>query len=181
MLKVAITGNIAAGKSTVEKVIEKNGYRVYDTDIIAHKIIESNNDIKKIFGTTDRKKLAEIVFSDSEKLRLLESIIHPAVKKELEKIFSSDENIIFVSVPQLFEAGFETLFNKIIYITADENIRLERLIKRNSYTIQEAKKRINAQSENNKKENSHYIIENNTSFEDLEKQVSNILEKILYQ
>ena len=82
---------------------------------------------------------------------------------------------MFVSVPQLFEAGFESLFDKIIYITADENIRLKRLMERNSLTLEEAQKRVNAQKENNKKEKSDYIIENNNTLEDLNKQVLNIL------
>ena len=179
MLKVAIVGNIASGKSTVEKIIKSNGYKVYDTDKIAHEILASNEDVIKAFGTNNRNELAKIVFSNPEKLKLLESIIHPQVKNELLKIFAKDENIVFVSVPQLFEAGFETLFDKIIYITADESIRKERLIKRNSYTPEEAQKRINAQSENNKKEKADFIIENNFSKEILHKNIKTILNQLI--
>ena len=175
MLKIAIVGNIASGKSTVEKIIESNGYKVYDTDKITHEILASNEDVIKAFGTNDRNELAKIVFSNPDKLKLLESIIHPQVKNELLNIFAKNENIVFVSVPQLFEAGFETLFDKIIYITADEDIRKERLIKRNSYTPEEAQKRINAQSENGKKEKADFIIENNNSLNDLQNQILDIL------
>lgn len=179
MLKIAITGNIASGKSTVEKIIENNGYKVYDTDKIAHKILENSEEVKKAFKTVDRKEIAKIVFSSPEKLKLLESIIHPKVKEEILKIFNSEEKLVFISIPQLFESGFDTLFNKIIYVTADRALRLERLIKRNNLTIEEAEIRINAQVDTNKIEKSDYIIENNTDLADLQDKVKEVLELIL--
>ena len=175
MIKIAIVGNIAAGKSTVEKIIQDKGFKVFDTDKISHEILENSNEIKEYFGTVNRKEIAKIVFSDNEKLKKLESIIHPKVKKELERIFSRDEWIVFVSVPQLFEAGFDSMFDKIIYVTADENIRKERLIKRNAYTNEEAQKRIDAQSENNKAKLSDFIIENNSTIKNLTYQIEKIL------
>ena len=179
MLKIAITGNIASGKSTVEKIIENNGYKVYDTDKIAHKILENSEDVKKAFKTVDRKEIAKRVFSSPKKLKLLESIIHPKVKEEILKIFDSEEKLVFISVPQLFESGFDTLFNKIIYVTADRALRLERLIKRNNLTIEEAEIRINAQVEKDKIKKSDYIIENNTDLVNLQNKVKEVLELIL--
>lgn len=175
MLKIAIVGNIASGKSTVEKIIESKGYKVYDTDKIAHEILATSDEIKAIFGTNKRNEIAKTVFTDPKKLKQLEAIIHPKVKETLLQIFETDIEIVFVSVPQLFEAGFENLFDKIIYITADESIRKERLIKRNSFTTEEAQKRINAQSENGKKEKCDFVIENNGSLNDLQNQVLEIL------
>ena len=175
MIKVAIVGNIASGKSTVENILQQKGFIVYDTDKIAHSILAKSDKVLEFLGTNDRKELASIVFSDKKKLDILESIIHPEVKKEIEEIFNKPYDIVFVSVPQLFEAGFEKMFDKIIYVTADEDIRLERLVKRNSYSIEEAKKRIQAQHESNKKEKSDFIIENNGSYEVLEQQVTKIL------
>lgn len=175
MLKVAIVGNIASGKSTVENIIQNKGFKVYDTDKIAHKILASNKDVIKKFGTNNRQEIAKIVFSNPEKLKDLESIIHPLVKIELENIFSSNEGIIFISVPQLFEAGFAPLFDKIIYITASKKIRLDRLMKRNSYTQAEALIRINAQKDKNKAINSHFVINNNGTISELEKKVQSIL------
>lgn len=178
MLKVAIVGNIASGKSTVENFIKNKGYQVYDTDKIAHEILEDNQEIQDCFGTNDRKELAKIVFSDSSKLKKLESIIHPKVKERLLEIFKKDEKIIFVSVPQLFEAEFDSMFDIIIYVFADKNIRLERLMKRNALTIDEAQQRIAAQNEEGKKEKSDFVITNNSSLIELEKQVLTILESI---
>lgn len=175
MLKIAITGNIASGKSIVEKIIEAKGFKVYDTDKIAHGILEESEEIKNTFGTLDRKEIAKIVFSEPQKLRLLESIIHPKVKDVLEDIFASNLEIVFISVPQLFEAGFEKLFDKVICVTADEKIRLERLMKRNCLTKDEALKRINAQCENGKLEKSDFVIQNNSDLINVETQVEDIL------
>ena len=179
MLKIAIVGNIASGKSTVEKIIEAKGFKVYDTDKIAHEILASSKDIEQEFGTLDRKEIAKIVFSDANKLKKLESIIHPLVKKELLKIFELDEKFVFVSVPQLFESGMNTLFDKIIFIDASEKIRLERLMKRNSLTEDDAKKRISSQKVADKREKSDFVIENNGNLEELHAQVDKVLGLIL--
>ena len=177
MLKIAITGNIAAGKTQVEKILA-NQFKVFDTDKIAH---EKLNDLKEFYGydvftngIVDRKKLGELVFNNPELKIKLENIIHPLVKEEVLKIFAEnkDENIIFISVPLLFETDFYKLFDKILFVAADENIRLERLKKRNNISKEEALLRIRAQmSQEEKIKRADFIIENNSTPEDLEKKV----------
>lgn len=170
MLKVAITGNIAAGKSQVESILARN-YPVYDADKIAHKFL----------GNVDRKALGEKVFADKNARKELEAQIHPKVKAEILEIFKkgADKDIIFVSVPLLFEAGFEDIFDKIIFVSADENLRLERLMKRNNLDKEQALLRIKAQEdEENKIKRSDYIIFNNSSIEALEKQVNAVIKSI---
>lgn len=179
MIKVAITGNIASGKSAVEKILLEKGYKVFDTDKIAHEILKNNEDVKNIFGTTDRKELGKIVFDNQEKLKQLEEIIHPKVKEEILKIFEIEEEIVFISVPQLFESGFDKLFDKIIFISADERIRLERLMKRNSLNLEDAQKRISAQlNENEKIKKSDFLIENNSNIENLTEKIDEALKNI---
>lgn len=162
MLKIAITGNIAAGKSEVEKILAKN-FTVYDADKIAHKFL----------GNVDRKELGEKVFSDPEARKKLEEYIHPKVKNEILKIFEENKNIVFVSVPLLFEAGFENLFDKILFVQCDDKLRLQRLMLRNNFTEEQALKRMNAQMPQEEKiQKADYIIHNNSTREELEKEVS---------
>lgn len=168
MLKVAITGNIASGKSQVEKIVAER-FSVYDADKIAHEIL----------GNVDRKALGAKVFADSKARKELEEYIHPKVKERILKIFEQESEIVFISIPLLFETGFDKLFDKIIFVTADDNIRLERLMKRNNFTREEALLRMNAQIPQEKKfEKTDYVIYNNSSLEDLEKQVRRIIELI---
>ena len=175
MLKIALVGNIASGKSTVESLLENKGYVVFDTDLIAHDILKDSQEVFNLFKTNNRKEIANIVFSNKEKLKQLEAIIHPLVKERIEEIFKKDFDVVFISVPQLYESGFDALFDKTIYITADEDIRINRLMQRNGYTEDVAKTRINAQKELNKKELADFVIENNSDLMSLEKQLDDVL------
>ena len=181
MQKIAITGNIASGKSQVEKIFAQN-YPVYDTDKIAHKILDSLTEFYgyDVFtdGKIDRKKLGKLVFSNPDIKKKLENIVHPKIKIELEKIFYKHklDKFVFVSVPLLFEAGFETMFDKIILVTTDEQTRLERLMKRDKLSKEEALSRINSQvDEGVKLKKSDFIIKNNSDMENLNIQAENIM------
>ena len=178
MIKVAITGNIASGKSQVEKEIRNLGYLVFDADKIAHSCLINNKDIivdtfgSKILvgGEISREKLGNIVFNDKDKLEKLNSIIHPEVIKEINTLFEhyKEERYLFVSIPLLFEAKMENMFDKIIFVYANDTIRLERLMKRNNLSKVDALKRINSQqSQTDKMTKSDFIIKNEGSLEDL--------------
>ncbi len=180
--RIAITGNIAAGKSTVEKIIAAKGYTVLDADKLAHEILEQSEEVRLEFknydifedGKVSRTKLGHLVFADTGLKKKLEDIIHPEL---IEKIKSITTSPVFIAVPILFEAGMEKLFDKVILVHADDDIRLERLIKRNNYSIEHAKQRMASQMPQDEKiKRSDYVIRNNG--EDLEEQVDKILREL---
>ena len=181
VVKFAITGNIASGKSQVEKTLEELGYVVYDSDKIAHDILDTLTYFYgyDVFtdGKIDRKKLGELVFSDSSLRVKLEELTHPLIKAKILELFSlhKDDKYIFVSVPLLYEAGFDDMFDKVIFVSVDNDIQLKRLMQRNSYSKEEAQRRIASQMPQEEKiKKADYVIENNSTKENLYKQVKSL-------
>lgn len=188
MQKIAITGNIASGKSTVEGFLVEMGYKVLDTDEVAHDLLKEEHTkelIIEAFKEFDiledeelsRPKLAKIIFNDYAQRARLEAILHPLIKENIKQFFNALENreeTVFVAVPLLFEAKFEDIFDKIILVYADDEIRLRRLISRNDFSEEIAKNRLNLQmSQDLKKPLVAHIIFNNGSVEELKDEVIN--------
>ena len=190
MKKIGITGNIASGKSVVENIIETLGYKVIDADKICHNALNNNEEIiakiKETFcgfnivsdNKIDRKKLGEIVFNNIELKENLEKILHPFVKNEILKFFkeNKEKNLVFASAALLFEANMQDIFDKTILVTADNELRLKRLMQRNNFSKKEAISRLNAQNPQEEKiKLADFVIENNNSLDELKFNIEKIL------
>lgn len=197
MLVIGLTGNIGCGKSSLSKILEQNYFDIIDADLISREIMNNSDLLKKVFatfgddikrndGTLDRKKLGEIVFNDDKKLIKLNSLTHPAIKKEIIKkinnIKLNNKDIAIVDAALLIEGKFLDLVDKLVVITCDENVQLERIIKRDHITKNEAMSRINSQiSQSEKIKFGDYIIDNsgdrNKLIYDASKLITHIKEK----
>jgi len=173
MIKIALTGNIGSGKTTVAKIFETINIPVFYSDDIA-KELYSDKDVRdavlslfsKNILTKDKidfKKLAMIAFNSQENLNLLTSIIHPVVLNkfsEWQKQHSKHKYVVLESAI-LFESGFYKHSDKIITVTAPESIRIERIKKRDGVSTEKALQRAKYQWEEEKKiKLSHFVIVN---------------------
>jgi len=179
MFKIGLSGNIASGKSEVEKLLQNKGFQVIDLDKISHKFLDEDEKIRhKIyieFNTLDRKDLSKIVFSNSKKRKILENIVHPELKNFIISLNSKET--VFISGALIYEAGFDNLFNKIIFVDAPYETRLQRLMKRNNIDEKTAQTIMNCQNDNNKTK-ADYIIQNNSTIEELNKNLDEVLNSI---
>ncbi len=150
MIKIAITGNIGTGKTTVSQIIKILGYQVFESDEAVKKILKTKdvvNKIRKSFitlkyklvdknGDIDKYELGNFVFSHKERLKDLENIIHPEIwkmKKEfIEKNYKS--KIIFFDIPLLFEKKLQKEFDYVFYTLVSKEIQKQRVLKRKNMT-----------------------------------------------
>ena len=188
---IGITGSIACGKSTVSNYLKSKGYIVIDADKIGHEALEDDYVKEKLilaFGNKilednkiNRQKLGELVFGNSSNLNVLNSIIHPEIRKKiLEKIDkNNDKELIFIDVALLFEAKFDDLVDKIIVVYVDKNTQLTRLMKRNSISKKEALSRIVSQmSPIEKAKLGDYTVNNNLDVINTYEQVDKVLSEL---
>ena len=191
ILIIGITGSIACGKSLVSNYLQEKGYTIIDADKIGHMALE-NDEVKKQlvnkFGKSilkdnevNRVTLGKLVFENKENLKELNNIIHPQIRKNISEQIQvhKNEKLVFVDVPLLFEAKFDDLVEKIIVISLDEKIQLERLMNRNSLSKEEALQRIKSQIPVREKEKlGDYVVDNSFTQENTYSQVDRILEKL---
>ena len=140
---IGITGGIGAGKSTVSTICKHLGFKVYNSDQRAKEIVSEDSIIKKKLisffsnniyknGVLDRKFLSDKIFNDKSSLQQINSIIHPAVKKDFNSwvINNSNEKILFKESALLLESGAYKELDKIILIVSDKNLRVSRVLNR---------------------------------------------------
>ena len=189
---IGLTGQTGAGKSTVSDFLLKKGMFVIDCDEVSREVTKKGSELvlnlAKAFGneileddlSLNRGKLASIAFSSREKTELLNSITHPVIFNAIkEKIKQNNEKIIVLDAPTLFESGADKLCDKIISVICSEEKRLERIVKRDNLSAQQAKKRINAQYDNDfYTKKSDAVIENNENIDDIENKILQALNEI---
>lgn len=192
---IGITGGIGSGKSTVSDYIKEKGIYVIDADEISRSLTAKGGEalpyIRKAFGNSvfnddnslNRKKLADIVFNDKEKLLILQSfttdVVNIKIREELKKLKREGKlDIVVLDIPLLFETGDEEICDETWLITCDINKRIERVSKRDLSNPNEIRERItNQMSDDEKRKLATYVIDNNSTLEELYKQIDILLQK----
>ncbi len=197
MKVIGLTGGIASGKSTVTGMLRSLGATVIDADFISRElvlpgslalqeIVESfGKQVMNKDGSLDRKKLADIVFNDKEKLKRLDEIMLPKIIETINGLLSSYKNagqaVVMLDAPLLFEAGLKELTDSIWVVYIPESTQLTRLMQRDGLTIDQARQRISSQiSIENKKNWADIVIDNNGSLDDTYKQVKEFWNRLLH-
>ena len=155
---IGITGGIGSGKSTIAEQLREMGYAVYDTDSEAKRLIVEDagvrEEIEQLFGKEVYKDgvyqtalVAQRVFADSSLLAQLNAIVHPAVKADILRWAENINHptLCFVECAILYQAGFDTLCDKVVVVTAPEEVRLQRAVDRDHSTMEKVRARMRAQ------------------------------------
>jgi len=192
MLVVGLTGGIGAGKSTVAELFARLGALVIDADQLARMAIERGSDGFAdvmlrfgedviINGDIDRKKLAEIVFSDEQARKDLEAIIHPRVQALFaEAVADLDhDDILIYEIPLLVETGAAEKFDYVITVESEIELRKSRLLKKGLYISQIEKRMASQASEEARTAVADSIIRNDGDEDSLLRQVENLWESVL--
>jgi dephospho-CoA kinase len=194
MRRVALTGGIATGKSHVRALFERLGIPTIDADVIAREVVATGTpgldavttrfgrQILDKGGALDRKKLASIVFADPSARHDLEQIIHPGVRRSIDDWFASLEATVpfaVADIPLLYETGRDKEFDVVIVTACEPDTQIRRIIKRDGITEAEARQRIEAQLPiDEKMGRADFVIRTDGSFEETERQVREIHDRI---
>jgi len=183
-MKIAVTGGIGSGKSSVSRIIEGFGFKVVYTDLITAELERRADVIRKIGdifpsaavnGCLDKKKLADEAFDSPDKLSRLNALLHPPVMEEVFKRLSS-EKVGFAEVPLLFESGYDVKFDKIIVVLRNREDRIKSVMRRSGLSRAEVEARISRQNDYDKSEFAGCVaIENDGTEAELEDKVKTAL------
>lgn len=192
MYKVGITGGIGSGKSTVCRMLSERGVALYDADSRAKELMSTSESLRRAlienFGEEtftasglNRAYLAERVFHNAEQLRLLNSLVHPAVIADFEAWADEQEGkyVVFESAI-LFEAGLESRVDVVVAVMAPESLRVERVMARDGHSKEQVLARIkNQMSDDERSDRAKYSIVN-IDVEDLEEDVEQLHRRLSY-
>jgi len=188
MMKIALTGSIGMGKSTVAKMFEAAGVPVFDADCVVRKLQGPGGPLVERIGalfpgtvrcgTLDRDCLAQIVLDDPAKLAALENIVHPAVREWRQTFIEehSGEPALMFEIPLLFETGGEKEFDKVIVVSAPADIQRGRVLQRQGMTAAKLDSILKRQTpDEEKRRRADFVIDTGVDLSTTEAQVSDIL------
>ncbi|WP_312096244.1 dephospho-CoA kinase [Niallia sp.] len=193
-LTVGLTGGIASGKSTISSYYQSLNISIIDADVESRLAVEIGEpayekivahfgkEILHLDGTINRQKLGEIIFSNEQERTVLNSIVHPDVRRRMDEkqrlAVDAGDKIVILDIPLLFENKLNQTVDRTILVYVDQDIQIARLMKRNDLSYEQAVNRINAQMPlQEKKSLADEVINNNGSLEDSLQQAKGILEK----
>lgn len=187
-MKIALTGSIGMGKSTVAAMFERAGIPVFDSDAEVHRLqarggallapIEQRFSGVVVGGTLDRAALAERVLADPCELAALEAIVHPAVQQAREDFLAShaDAPALLFDIPLLFETGGEADFDKVIVVSATPELQRQRVLGREGMTPEKLAAILDRQMEDTeKRRRADWVIDTSGPLEETEAQVAAII------
>ena len=192
MLKIGLTGGIATGKSTVSRLFRQRGIPIIDADKIARTVIEPDGKayvaVREAFPRCfegeqlNRPALGREIFHDEAKRKLLNQLMHPAIREEMQEQMqvhaAAGEAVVIFDIPLLFEGTMRDLVDYTVVVYCREEIQLMRLMERNGLTKEEALARIHSQMPiEEKKQYADFLINNNGALGDLSSQVTRLVEQ----
>lgn len=194
MKKIAITGNVATGKSTVCRILKDHGASTLSSDTIIHQLLANDpsciEQVISLFGSKvitdekiDRKKVADIVFSDEEKLNALESLLHPLLLRRIDEEFKKveaegKENYFVVELPLVQEIGREKDFDLIVAVVSDNDEAMKRFIQAGFSKNSFLKRNARQWDPEKKARHADYVIVNDGTFEDLKQKILEMIKEI---
>ena len=192
MIKIGLTGSIGMGKTETGKIFSEFGFPLYNADNAVHRLYtpgqKGAEKIKETFpaainpdGSVNRENLSKEVLGDTEKIKILEGIIHPLVGEDREIFFLENTNAhaVVLDIPLLFETGGEKYVDIVVVVDAPKDIQEKRVLSRPNMTKEKFKKIIAEQMPNElKKEKADFVVDTSVGIEDAIRQVGEIVKKI---
>ena len=188
-LTIGLTGGIAAGKSEALAAFGRLGAVTISSDAVVHELLETEPLLPRLIerwgedvapgGHVDRNRIGAIVFADPDELKWLEGQIHPLVGERIGAWLTSlpaDAEVAVVEIPLLFESGMEKVFDTTVAVIAPDEVRQARAASRGHALVDEREARQLAQGE--KASRAEHVVENDGSIEDLERELSGLVEKL---
>ncbi|MGE7841498.1 dephospho-CoA kinase [Lysinibacillus sp. NPDC093712] len=189
---IGLTGSIASGKSTVAKMMTALGLPIVDADVVARDVVKLGTETLALIvqnfgedillddGNLNRPKLGDIIFHEPAKRKILNDIMHPAIRHEMlrqrDAYLEAGQKHVVMDIPLLFESKLQHFVERILVVSVSEEVQLRRLMERNQLSKEDALARIHSQLPMSVKEKSaHAVIYNNENLQQTEEQLIKIL------